>query len=192
MTRTLTALVFVPVLLLLTGCFAGLRARPAYAGTVVYQAPPPARAYARPPAPYSNAVWMNGYWGWYNGRYAWNAGHWAHARAGQVYVQPTWVRRGQGWAHSPGHWQRRGRAVVRRGAVRPNRAVVVDRGPTRGDVRRARRQGRREGRQDVRQNRRSTRPQRAAPAPRSGVRGRVRGSTSRSGSSRNRPTVEVR
>jgi hypothetical protein len=97
-------------------------------GVVVYQPPPAPRATvavtARPPAPYSNAVWVDGHWQWNGAQYVWVDGHWVQGRAGHVYVQPRWERRGNGYVYVSGSWRRgagRGSVTVRR----PRTNVVV-------------------------------------------------------------------
>jgi hypothetical protein len=78
---------------------------PAY-GVVNVQ--PPAPQYeAVGVAPYPGAVWITGYWGWANGRYAWNRGYWHAPRPGYRWAPHRWVQQGGGWHSQGGRWERR-------------------------------------------------------------------------------------
>ncbi len=51
-------------------------------------------------------VWIGGHWRWQDGRYAWIAGRWdLPPRAGLVWVDPRWEKRGTGFALAGGYWQ---------------------------------------------------------------------------------------
>jgi hypothetical protein len=68
---------------------------------------PPAPVYETyGPAPYGDAIWINGYWGWSSNRYVWRHGHWDHRRHGYTYVPHRWQRDGRGWRMQAGHWRR--------------------------------------------------------------------------------------
>jgi hypothetical protein len=68
--------------------------------------PPAPRVEIVPPLPFVGAVWVNGYWGWRDGRHYWVGGHYVHPRAGHVYVPHVWVHHGARWRYVPGHWRR--------------------------------------------------------------------------------------
>jgi hypothetical protein len=96
-----------------TAALAGLVATAGCGGaTVAYEegyystAPPPAVVVEeRGIAPYSDGVWLDGYWGWNSDRYAWRRGHWDHARPGYQWEPHRWQRDGNGWRMQAGHWR---------------------------------------------------------------------------------------
>ncbi len=68
---------------------------PNYDPNYGYQAPPPppppAYAYSRPPMPGPGYLWVDGYWGFYGGRYAWTRGYWRQPPyAGGYWVAPRY------------------------------------------------------------------------------------------------------
>lgn len=77
-------------------------------GTVhVVKAPPAARVtVVKTPAPYSNAIRVEGHWTWRGGRYVWVDGYWLKPRRGYVWVQGHWEKRPRGWVWVKGHWRR--------------------------------------------------------------------------------------
>lgn len=62
--------------------------------------------YERPVAPYADAYWVPGEWGWNNGRYVYNRGYYVHGRPGRTYVAGHWNRTQRGYTWSRGHWRR--------------------------------------------------------------------------------------
>lgn len=179
-----------------TGC--ARRARVVYAGTpsggaVIYQPPPPAQVVVqRPPAPYANAVWVEGHWQWNGTQHVWVPGYWVQARPGYSFIQPGWVRRGNQYVYVRGGWGRGGR-VVHYVNPAPAPGVVVRPG-FRGPAVRARVAPPRQGGLGVRGRTRATvyGPGRGAavvqrPAPRAAPRGTVRVQGRRGGA-----TVRVR
>lgn len=58
-------------------------------------------------APYPNAVYVNGYWGWEGGRHVWHRGAWQHNRPGYVYAPHRWEQRGNRYVMHRGGWRRR-------------------------------------------------------------------------------------
>jgi len=95
---------------MLAGCWGYVRVRPA--AVVVYDAPPPVRVVAQPPAPYVGAVWVAGYWSWNGATWVWMDGRYEQPRVGYVFVQPRWVRHGRGWVHVEGGWHPHGHGRV--------------------------------------------------------------------------------
>ena len=73
---------------------------------VVTSAPPAEQVEAPPAAPYSDAVWIEGYWQWNGVRYVWIGGHYERPRPGYVWVRHHWVAHRRGWRYMPGHWRR--------------------------------------------------------------------------------------
>ena len=143
MSRILLALALPLGAIVLSGCYGHTRVRGSGA-VMVHHPPPPPRARvtvsARSPAPYADAVWVQGHWEHSAGRYVWVRGHWVRPRAGHVYVQPRWVRRGNGWVYVGGTWTparvrigNRNRGTVRVRTPRGNRTEVRVR--DRGSVR---------------------------------------------------------
>lgn len=74
-------------------------------GTVVYQAPPPARVVMQPPAPGPGYAWVNGYWHWNGGQWVWMEGQWVAQRQGYVYVAPSWTMQGGGYVYQDGGYR---------------------------------------------------------------------------------------
>lgn len=95
-----------------TGCYVAVRTRPASAGYVVYEAPPPPRAMPVEggAAPFAGAVWLQGHWAWNGRTYVWVDGRWVRGRPGYVLVQPRWVHRAGGWILLGAQWVPAGEA----------------------------------------------------------------------------------
>lgn len=71
----------------------------------VYEAPPPPCVEAQPPIPSSAHVWVEGCWEW-DQRWVWRPGVWVvRPRPHAVWVSGRWMRRGNVWVLSPGHWR---------------------------------------------------------------------------------------
>ena len=80
----------------------------ACAGEIYSTVPPPApQTEVVGPAPYGDAVYINGYWGWEGGRHIWHGGHYVHGRPGYVYEPHRWEPRGGRYVQVPGRWRRR-------------------------------------------------------------------------------------
>ena len=74
-------------------------------GTVVPDEPPAPIVEYVPAAPYPDAVWVGGFWGW-NGGWYWNAGRYVRAPyRGAVWVGGDWARGPRGWAWHGGRWR---------------------------------------------------------------------------------------
>lgn len=86
----------------------------------VTQAPPPPRVEVVPAPPASHFYWVGGHWKWEGGGYGWEPGRWVEPRVDQVYVQASWVQRGNEWIYRPAHWQ----------TVRNNPGVTVVTAPS--------------------------------------------------------------
>jgi hypothetical protein len=68
-------------------------------------APPPLPVYVQPPAPYPNAIWQPGYWGWGSYGYYWTPGAWVAApRPGYLWTPGYWGFGGGYYAWHPGYW----------------------------------------------------------------------------------------
>lgn len=61
--------------------------------------------YERPVAPYDGAVWIDGEWGWYGGRYAYTRGHWERPRPGRAYSRGSWEHSNRGYRWHKGSWR---------------------------------------------------------------------------------------
>jgi len=73
---------------------------------VVRVAPPAAVVETRPVAPGPNYAWQGGYYRWNGTAHVWTPGVWAvRPRAGAVWVDHRWVRRGGGWRFVEGRWR---------------------------------------------------------------------------------------
>lgn len=71
-------------------------------------APPPVYQEVVPVAPFADAIWIAGFWGWLGGRYVWNGGHWDHHRPGYHWEPHRWVPHGNGgWRMEGGRWRDR-------------------------------------------------------------------------------------
>jgi hypothetical protein len=101
--------------LIASAALAGLLATSACTGTVygegsydyyATQPPPAVVVEARGYAPYPDAIWIDGHWGWNQNRYLWHRGYWDHARPGYSYVPHRWYRDRGGWRLSAGYWRR--------------------------------------------------------------------------------------
>ncbi|HEY4037550.1 MAG TPA: hypothetical protein VGM15_01910, partial [Burkholderiaceae bacterium] len=70
-------------------------------------APPPMLVEEPPPPPYSEAVWIGGFWVW-QGTWVWDHGRWAEApRPGYHWVHPYYEHRGEAVIFVTGHWESR-------------------------------------------------------------------------------------
>lgn len=75
-------------------------------------APPPMLVQVPPPAPFADAYWVGGYWGWH-GRWVWSAGYWARPpRPGYVWIEPYYEHRGNAVVYVSGYWGAPGVAFV--------------------------------------------------------------------------------
>ena len=61
--------------------------------------------YERPVAPYAGAVWIDGDWTWYGGRYTYVRGHWDRPRPGHAYVRGSWQHTNRGYRWHRGGWR---------------------------------------------------------------------------------------
>lgn len=86
-------------------------------GQVIYSQPdetgitvgvPPPAPYVEviPAAPFLGAVWINGYWGWSQGRHQWFPGHYERARPGLRWEPHHWIQGPRGNWHLRGGWRR--------------------------------------------------------------------------------------
>ncbi len=69
--------------------------------------PPPHREDRRYERPYSEAVWIDGYWAYSgNGRYTWVEGRWERPpERYRTYVAPHWQRHRGGYVYVEGYWR---------------------------------------------------------------------------------------
>jgi hypothetical protein len=67
-------------------------------------APPPPRVERRPAAPFADAVWVDGHWGWRDGRWAWTRGHWDVEHRGGHWAPGHWDSGPKGYVWTEGHW----------------------------------------------------------------------------------------
>jgi hypothetical protein len=68
-------------------------------------APPPPRVERRPAAPFPDAAWIDGHWGWRDGRWAWVRGHWDVEHRGGRWTPGRWDRGPSGgYVWIDGHW----------------------------------------------------------------------------------------
>jgi hypothetical protein len=78
-------------------------------GDVVYApGPPPAPLVeAIPAVPYPDAVWIDGYWGYYGGDWGWRGGHYERRpHPGANWHRGEWHHEeGRGWGWRPGRWR---------------------------------------------------------------------------------------
>ena len=75
---------------------------------VVMVRPPEPRVEVYGPLPYSEAVWIPGYWKHRKEEWVWVPGHWATPlRPNAVWISGYWEPRGGGWVWIPGHWEHR-------------------------------------------------------------------------------------
>lgn len=79
---------------------------PAWSTVAVQAAPPAAVVETQGTAPYSDAVWIPGYYTYSNGGYVWVSGRWDHTRAGYHWVPAAWEQRADGWYYREGYWAR--------------------------------------------------------------------------------------
>jgi len=68
--------------------------------------PPPAlRIESRGPAPFRDAVWIDGRWDWHGGQYVWISGHWQRAPTGLHHWKAgAWAKHDGDWVFTPGQW----------------------------------------------------------------------------------------
>ena len=59
-------------------------------------------------------VWVEGTWVRRGDSWHWNNGYYVRERPNHVYVQPRWERRGRGYVYIQGEWRARGRVYGRR------------------------------------------------------------------------------
>jgi hypothetical protein len=80
---------------------------------IATNAPPRAQYERRPARPYSDAVWINGYWDRQDDRWAWLSGRWERPNYPRAYWInarytregcPWYHRSGCAWRYEPGHW----------------------------------------------------------------------------------------
>ena len=89
--------------LLMTACVVGPPG-PYYGQPVRVAPPPPQYEYPGYP-PFTDYVWISGYWGWGGARYAWVPGRWEAPRRGYLWVPHRWERSGDSWRQSGGRWE---------------------------------------------------------------------------------------
>ena len=95
---------------------------------VVQEAPPPPREeiIIERERPSPRHVWINGYWGWREGRQAWVGGHWElPPREHVVWVEPRWDHRANGYVFVAGSWRDNSVVVKKRVVVQPSPSVSV-------------------------------------------------------------------
>ncbi|HJK93488.1 MAG TPA: hypothetical protein RMH85_06625 [Polyangiaceae bacterium LLY-WYZ-15_(1-7)] len=97
------ALLLALLLAACTACTATIGTQPSR--TVVEDEPPPPRVTVQGPAPFPDAVYVQGYWRWNGERYVWQEGEWRRAREGHRFEQPHWEREDEGWVFVEGHWE---------------------------------------------------------------------------------------
>jgi hypothetical protein len=79
--------------------------QPAPDQVVVQDAPPPPLVEVQPVAPGPEFVWVNGYYGWWGGRWVWHRGYWNRPPYGRHYwVRDRWDRGPHGYVYVRGHW----------------------------------------------------------------------------------------
>lgn len=71
---------------------------------VVLLTPPAPPVVARPPRPFSDAVWTEGYWTWNGNGFVWVDGTWMHAIPGRRWVPWRWDYQHGHWTLIPGGW----------------------------------------------------------------------------------------
>lgn len=69
-------------------------------------APPAPYIETVPVIPFAGAVWLNGYWGWSNGRHQWVPGRYERPRPGYRMEPHRWVQGPRGNWHLRGGWVR--------------------------------------------------------------------------------------
>ena len=90
-------------MLSLNGCAS---TQPGTTTAMVYvkDAPPPRQTINRPPAPATNAVWIQGQWRWNGYRYVWLPGYW-ETRPRGVWDPGYWQQAPGGWGWVYGYWR---------------------------------------------------------------------------------------
>lgn len=77
------------------------------AEVVVGVAPPAPYVEVIPVAPFVGAVWINGYWGWSQGRHHWVPGRYVQPRPGHHWEPHRWSQGPRGnWHLRGGGWRR--------------------------------------------------------------------------------------
>ena len=72
-----------------------------------YVSPPPVAVIeVRPAMPYPNAIWIDGGWGWRNGRHYQRQGYYTQPRANMNYRQGEWRQTPRGHHYIKGGWKR--------------------------------------------------------------------------------------
>lgn len=69
-------------------------------------APPAPYIETLPVVPFAGAIWLNGYWGWSNGRHQWVPGRYERPRPGYRMEPHRWVQGSRGNWHLRGGWVR--------------------------------------------------------------------------------------
>lgn len=78
-----------------------------YGNAVVTMPPPAPYAEVVPAMPYAGAIWINGYWGWQQGRHHWVPGRYERARPGYRWEPHRWQQAPRGgWHQRGGRWAR--------------------------------------------------------------------------------------
>ncbi len=73
---------------------------------VVRVRPPEPRVEIYGTPPYTDAVWIEGYWRHRGGEWIWVPGHWERRpRPHAHWVPGRWEPRGGGWVWIRGHWE---------------------------------------------------------------------------------------
>lgn len=75
-------------------------------GEAVIASQPTEIVYAKPAAPGTDYVWIDGDWYWSGGTYVWRNGYWAHA-SGRTWEKGFWEHRPHGYYWHKGHWKQR-------------------------------------------------------------------------------------
>ena len=68
-------------------------------------APPTPIVEVRPAAPFTDALWIPGYWYWHGARHFWVGGRWSAPHPGHVWEPHHWVQVGVRWRFVVGRWR---------------------------------------------------------------------------------------
>jgi hypothetical protein len=72
---------------------------------IATDAPPRPRYERRPPRPYGDVVWINGYWDWEGDQWVWMSGRWERPiDRRHRWIKPRYLREGRVWRYEPAHW----------------------------------------------------------------------------------------
>jgi hypothetical protein len=71
---------------------------------VVLRAPPPPPSVVRPPRPFPDAVWTDGYWSWNGHGFVWVDGAWVHPVPGRRWAPWRWDYEHGRWYLIRGGW----------------------------------------------------------------------------------------